>query len=312
VAQPLEAALPPVFARAEACLQECATRRLTLPEHFSDLMKRRSERLEFQRLINLFPSELAGLAHLKPDDRSDLPFDGNAEGSLATSDGRKVQIYYNVGYPEKQWVNWEAFRRPAGSLWVAVDGSSGKMAGIFAGGEDWSSYSFRGDPDLVAPLLAYVAADDIHVDQAVEAANANGEAPPLAFPLQADVLSRSADRLKYLAAHFVDGKVEGTQSTSSMTQEARDKAGLSWFAPNGSHTACIRSGGPAEKLDEFEGLMDRPTTQDYSDADGNLTKVEVSNNEKDGTVRVWSFYRSRSDCEAEWVTRTEDLANRYR
>jgi hypothetical protein len=122
----------------------------------------------------------------------------------------------------------------------------------------------------------------------------------------------ASDRLVYLAAHYDGELIVGTQTIDDIRDAKDDAAGRNWYVSNSSHTACRTTGGPAEKLEQFIGFTDRPTTNDIRDEKGNIIKVEVVNNEGDGDSTVWTYYRHRADCEREWITRTQDLAARYR
>jgi hypothetical protein len=92
-----------------------------------------------------------------------------------------------------------------------------------------------------------------------------------------------------------------------------DRQVNTWWSVDSSHSECLSSKGPAAKLDSFVGSTDRPTTRDFKDASGNLTKVEVINYEDQGqTQRVWTYYRSERQCMGEELNATKSLADRYR
>jgi len=114
------------------------------------------------------------------------------------------------------------------------------------------------------------------------------------------------------AEAYLEEEVSEADRAFYEAREAETDLSAHWYTYNSSQTECFETGGPAEKLDEFVGFIDRPTTNDFRDASGALTKVEVVNAQGDGTEVVWTFYRQRADCEREWITRTEDLADQYR
>jgi len=198
-------ALPPILAQADVCLAQCnggeineAERtRIKLPYQFADLLKKPRFRAAFDALIAKWPAEYAGLAHLRENDRKDLPFEGKAEVVLKTPSGRLVQIYDWIGYPDREWSNSEELRRPEGILKVVVDLTSGEMVAIFNGSRTLSEYHFNGSDDLLAPLLAYMVADEFHMQKLVEL-DFPKDGPRLAFPLAGDDLANASARLRCL------------------------------------------------------------------------------------------------------------------
>jgi hypothetical protein len=312
-------ALPPILAQADVCLAQCnggeineAERtRIKLPYQFADLLKKPKFRAAFDALIAKWPAEYAGLAHLRENDRKDLPFEGKAEVVLKTPSGRLVQIYDWIGYPDREWSNSEELRRPEGILKVVVDLTSGEMVAIFNGSRTLSEYHFNGSDDLLAPLLAYMVADEFHMQKLVEL-DFPKDGPRLAFPLAGDDLANSSARLRCLGEHYQDGVITGTRTVSAIKDAEAEAEGLYWYSPNSDFTDCNRNRGPSLKLDEFVGHTDQPRTKDFFDSSGNLSKVEVINPDGYGNETVWTFYKRRADCEREAVNRNRDLADRYR
>lgn len=291
------ATMPPLLARAEECFTRCkgiglvrkGSPEIKLPERFSDLLKKPSFQSSFDALIAQWPPEFAGLAHRREGERDSMELGGSARGLLTTPSGRQVLVYDHVGYPAQEWVPSEEYRRPEGILAVAVDVASGAMAGIFNEGNDLDAYRFNGDEELLAPLLSFMIADDFHVARLAEA-HFPRDAPELAFPLSGDELAEATARLRYLGDHFKDGMITGTRTVLAIREEEAEAAGKYWFSPNSDFTACNRNSGPSEKLEEFVGHTDQPTTKDFYDAGGNLTKVEVINSAGYGRETYWTFY----------------------
>ncbi len=310
-------AMPPILVAANHCLSACTGLTITrantgdakLPYKFADLLKKPAFRSAFDALVANWPPELAGLAHLRVGDRNDLPMEGSAGMVMTTATGRTIQIYDHVGYP-KNWANMKERRGP-GLLDIAVDIQTGEVAGVFNGPETLSDYRFGGPDDLVAALLAYSVADEFHSEKMRELGfPKNG--PQLALPLSGEGLANASARIDYFAGYFQNGMIIGTETLSGILEAKAEAAGEYWFTPNSSFTKCHKSSGPSAILDDLAGHTDRPSTKDFVDANGNLTKVEVINPDGYGNETVWTYYKRRSDCEREQVNRTSDLADQYR
>lgn len=125
------------------------------------------------------------------------------------------------------------------------------------------------------------------------------------FPLQSASAPRAEERLAYLKERFSNGKI-------IVEVSSEERPSQQWWVANSEFTSCHLSGGPAEKLDEFAGFTDRPTTEDFRDANGELVKVEVSVDRGDGYDRVWTYFRSEQQCLAEQVNYSQNLADKYR
>lgn len=311
--------LPPILAQAEACLTRCTSEGLTWPKYagaklpykFADAIKKPALRTAFEELVARWPQEYAGLARLLEDDRADLPFEGSTATFLTTQSGRTVQIYFDVGYPAKQWINWQENRRPAGLLTVAVDVVSGEMAGVFNGPDTLSDYRFSGSEELLGTIIAYDVADDF-LSEKLQELHYPENGPKLIFPQTADDLGKAMERLRYLGDYYRNGLITGTKTVGEFKEEEAEAKGLYWYTPNSSFTECNRNSGPASFISSYEGHPDEVTTNDIRDEQGNLVKVEVVVPQGGGMEGVTTFYKSKERCLSEQVNRNRDLADRYR
>lgn len=108
-------------------------------------------------------------------------------------------------------------------------------------------------------------------------------------------------------------KKNKTDSAAELPKAQVPQSPSAWWSVNSDHSECLDSRGPAAKLDSFVGFTDRPITRDFKDSVGKLTKVEVINYEDQGrTQRVWTYYKSKTQCESEGLNATKSLADKYR
>ena len=87
-------------------------------------------------------------------------------------------------------------------------------------------------------------------------------------------------------------------------------AGAQWYAANANFSACNRSRSPADRIEEIRDAGGQPDTKDETDADGNLSAVEVSVTEG-LQERLWTYYRTKADCDASVVAR-HAIPDQYR
>ena len=85
-----------------------------------------------------------------------------------------------------------------------------------------------------------------------------------------------------------------------------------WWVADSSFTDCIKTGGPAEQLDQYVGMTDRPFTRDRRGANGELLKVEVINPIGGGREEVTTYFSSKDRCMSEKVNANQVLADQYR
>lgn len=117
-----------------------------------------------------------------------------------------------------------------------------------------------------------------------------------------------AAKAEYISA----GGSEITGAHSALDAGDKLREGDKWYSPDSSFTQCFNSGGPAAKLDSFVGFTDKPYTHDVTDSSGNVVKVEVINASGGGGETVWTYYKNKSQCEAEQINSTKSLADKYR
>lgn len=306
--------LQPLFAAARECFKTCVGHlRLpdtptALPEKFKDFL----ENTDYGRdgllaLVKQWPENYMPLAEKKPSERDSMEMEGWI-AYVIDFQGVPIQIYIQAGFPDKEW-NTGPYRRVPGSLTIAVNPTTKAMAAIFNGQEDLSEYRFAGDEKLLSVLIAYEAADEAETERAykISAISRNDK---LIFPIPSTKTVDAEKRLTYLNSIYVNGEITGAHSALDAGDKLRE--GDKWWSPDSSFTQCFNSGGPAAKLDSFVGFTDKPKTQDFKDSSGKLRKVEVTNDEPNGTTTVWTYYKSKSDCESEQVHSTRSLADKYR
>ena len=84
-----------------------------------------------------------------------------------------------------------------------------------------------------------------------------------------------------------------------------------WWA-HGSIGKCIESAGPSSIIDMYKESGDAPETRDYTDASGNLYKVDVLMQVDAFTNSIYTFYKSQEDCVNEKEKAAENLSKKYR
>jgi hypothetical protein len=315
-----EKPLSPLFVAAQKCLATCSGKpknrhypdtAIVLPEKFQDFIDKVGfGRDGFLALLSELPSNYLPIAIRGEAERDSLTMDGYITYVMQV-DGDPIHLYFNAGYPEKEWANHKEYRRPAGMLDVAVNPQKKTMAAIFKGGHDLSSYRFIGDKTLLEALIAHTAADEAEAE-AAHLVSATQEADHVMFPIPEQKLARVMARLKYLNELYDGNQITGARSAYDAGNNARKTPPeKQWWTAGSSFTECHETGGPAAKLDEFVGFTDKPEVKDFRDSSGKLYKVEVTLWDR-GNGRVWTYYKEQSRCEAEQVNATKSLADKYR
>lgn len=313
----LEKTLHPLFTEAKLCLKECRGNFLSydspassfsIPRDFNDFLNQTDYGQEgFLNLLRKMPPEFMKFGVLAPDESPELKMSGWASYRLEHN-GDLIYIYIQVGLPEGV-----PPRREIGSLIVGVNPKTKQMAVVFRGAHDLSHYIFVGEPNIISYVIAYISADEAEIERAYKISNTQQSENPI-FPIPSNRFPDVERRLVYLNSIFKNGEILGAQSPYAVGETARRvPPEKQWWSPNSSFSRCIESQGPAAKLDSFIGLTDKPETKDFIDSSGNLKKVEVINYEDGGSLkRIWSYYKSKDDCENEEVNATKVLADKYR
>ncbi len=190
----------------------------------------------------------------------------------------------------------------------------------FFKGEAYDVYRVEAQPILMAHgRLSHVTAAIMSTGEGARVAG-DTDATVLLLTIQAVQTSRreptgadaaistdERDRAdQWLAA--LDGKV----AISEIVKRPEPPKEKLWFVVNASDPSCFQShGGPAQKLEDLSGGPSRPRTREFPGADGELSKVEVISDAEDGE-HIWTYYRSKSECEDEEVNAPKALADRYR
>lgn len=311
--KPLQA----LFSAAPECFKTCVGHPknqrnpdtpTALPEQFADFL----ENTNFGRdglltLVKQWPESYMPLAVRKSNERDTM----GMEGSIAyviDFQGVPIIIYTGAGFPDQEWYPGPK-RRVPGSLTIAVNPKTKTMAAIFNGQEDLSEYRFAGDSKLLAVLIAYQAAHEAEGEKAY-LISAIQQADDVVFPTPSDRLARVEARLSYLNSLYAGDKIIGARSYFDAGDKLRE--GDKWYSPDSTFTQCFNSGGPAAKLDSFVGFTDKPYTHDVTDSSGRIVKVEVINASDGGGETVWTYYKNKSQCEAEQINSTKSLADKYR
>lgn len=317
-----EKPLSPLFAAAQKCLTTCSGKQknryypdtpIVLPEKFQDFV----DKVDFGRdgfltLISELPPNYLPIA-IRGNARQDLPMEGDIMYVMQV-EGDPIHLYYNAGYPSKEWFNRKEYRRPDGVLDVAVNPQKKTMAAIFKDFDlnDLRRYRFIGDKKLLEVLVAHTAADEAEAEAAY-LVSIDQKRDPVIFPIPEQKMARIMTRLKYLNELYDGNQITGARSELDAGNDARKKPPeKQWWIAGSSFTECHEVGGPAAKLDEFVGFTDTPTTRDFRDSSGNLYKVEVIVDGAPGYQRVWTYYKEQRRCEAEMVNATKSLADKYR
>ena len=107
------------------------------------------------------------------------------------------------------------------------------------------------------------------------------------------------------------GKPQDSTEKSPSTTKKNPGAKSTWWA-HGSIGKCIESAGPSSIIDIYKGSGDAPETRDYTDASGNLYKVDVLMQVDALTSSVYTFYRSKEDCVGEKENAAENLSKKYK
>lgn len=315
-----QSALLPLFTDARNCFKSCYghqaganepdTSRI-LPRSFKDFIDTTDYGLEkFVALVSTWPENYKPLATKAPNERDTMEMKGFTT-YVMYSESYPIQIYVQSGFPEREWTPGP-YRRPPGNLMVAVNPRTKTMAAIFNGQEDLSEYRFAGDEKLLSLLIAYKVADEAETEKAY-LTSPTQQSEDVVFPIPAERIQRVEARLSYLNNLYTNGKIEGVRSAYDAGEDARKvPPEKQWWVANSSFTECFETGGPAAKLDEFVGFTDKPYTRDQRNSSGKLVKVEVVNAIGDGRETVWTYYKEKSQCEAEQLSATKSLADKYR
>ncbi|WP_435627278.1 hypothetical protein [Candidatus Ferrigenium straubiae] len=311
-----EKPLDPLFADAKSCLKECIGQlpnydspdtEFAIPRKFSDFLKGTDYGQDrFLNLLEQMPPDFMKFGVIGPDEHPGLEMSGWISHRLERN-GTPIYIYTHVGLPEGV-----PLRRRAGSLIVAVNPKTKEMATVFNGEQDLSHYIFVGSSNLLSFIVAYISASEAETEKAYKISSTQ-QTEILVFPIPNDRIVDVERRLIYLNSIYRNGEITGAYSAYNAGEALRKVPHeKQWWVANSSFTECFESGGPAAKLDEFEGFTDKPRTQDYRNSSGNLAKVEVINATGSGQETVWTYYKEKSQCEAEQVNATKSLADRYR
>lgn len=316
----VQKALQPLFAAGRDCFKSCAghpagasqpdTSRV-LPREFKDFLATTDYGLDkLVALVSTWPENYKPLVIKAPNERDTMEMEGFTS-YVMNFQGDPIQIYVQSGFPKREWTPGP-YRRPPGGLTVAVNPRTRAMAAIFNGQEDLSEYRFAGDEKLLSLLVAYTVASEAETEKA-HLISRTQQSEGIVFPIPTERIARVEARLAYLSGLYLNGQIRGARSAYAAGNDARKvPPEKQWWAANSSFTECLETGGPAAKLDEFVGFIDKPHTQDYRNSSGKLVKVEVINAIGGGRETVWTYYKEKSQCEAEQVNATKSLADRYR
>jgi len=129
------------------------------------------------------------------------------------------------------------------------------------------------------------------------------------------VLSGCAPSAQYGAPATGDAAASqaasGSAAPLNQSEVASAPAAKVWYSPDSGFTECFESHGPAAKIESLNNGANQPHTRDFTDGSGELMKVEVIVDDVD-TQHVWTYFRNRSQCEAEEIHANQNLADKYR
>jgi hypothetical protein len=90
---------------------------------------------------------------------------------------------------------------------------------------------------------------------------------------------------------------------------APDPAPKPWYIADRSRTECFDSGSPAERIRQIQDLGLRAGTRDHGDP-SSPSKVDVIEDDEDGTETVYTYWRSIKACERA-LPKNQPIASKY-
>lgn len=302
----------PVFSKAIKCLTDCRTLwfyRNGEPSPEYTVLEPRN----FEALIS-DPSKLAAFEEM----RRTLPNMAMGWFSRPTSPdkwhGGLTQIIKNENFTVYLYTGVSVFRYGAkneGSLDLAFEPASGKMAAIANGGAELNQRYLIGSTELQPVIIAFSALQDLSLAASeLHYAKIKDDTPYQRLASDFPAASRVSDatnRIQTMSSQLgATGQTENLAQPNDSIEAQKIRRERQWFAVGQSLERCVSSSmSPADRITIIREAGFNPTVQELKN-NGAITRVDISTGD-----RVWAYWKNKDACERSLSNRTE-IPDRYR